>query len=119
MDGERVQVLGVVQTVVHALLRGAGRRAALLGQPKRSPTEGAGEQLRQARELAGLTQRDLAHQLGWSRSLLAAAERGQRSVPPDIQAWARGVHDVTGGGLAHPVQSKGGRPRKEPQEHQP
>ena len=52
--------------------------------------------LREARRAAGLSQRDLAQAFPFGRSLIAECERGVRSVPPQLAAWARQVLRATG-----------------------
>ena len=55
-------------------------------------------ELQTARTLAGVSQRDLAAQLGVSQSMVARVERGERMLArPDITTWLRAT------GTAAPV----------------
>lgn len=47
------------------------------------------EDIRDARKVAGLSQRRLAEKLKFSRSLVAEVEREQRSVPQTLGDWAK------------------------------
>jgi len=51
--------------------------------------------LRHARRLVRLSQRQLAQEFPYGRSLIAEVERGKRSCPPDLAAWARRVLRTT------------------------
>jgi DNA-binding XRE family transcriptional regulator len=44
-----------------------------------------------ARKLAGKSQRELAAELGMSRSMLAGCETGTRTIPYALARWAAGV----------------------------
>ena len=56
-----------------------------------------GEVLKAARSVAGLTQRQLARELGYARSVIADAERGVRPVPESVGAWAVRIVKEGGG----------------------
>jgi transcriptional regulator with XRE-family HTH domain len=56
------------------------------------------EQLRAARGLAGIGQRDLALRLGIARSSIADAERRRRRVHPALAQWVRAVLREAGTG---------------------
>lgn len=67
------------------------REAKRLG---RQPEEGRDcppEVLVEARKVAGLSQRDLAREFPFGRSLIAECERGVRSIPVQLADWARQV----------------------------
>ena len=69
-------------------------RQPLHAKPRRSPEPASGvtaEELRLARTLAGLSQRQLADRLGFGRGLVADAELKRRSVPQSMGTWARSV----------------------------
>jgi transcriptional regulator with XRE-family HTH domain len=56
------------------------------------------EQVRAARGLAGIGQRDLALRLGIARSSIADAERRRRRVHPALAQWVRAVLREAGTG---------------------
>jgi DNA-binding transcriptional regulator YiaG len=80
---------------VAAGLRADARRPRLTPRPTPRPQDArrtlTAGQLVRARRAAGLTQRQLAAELRYHRSLIAECERGQRTVPVDLGDWARGV----------------------------
>ena len=81
-------------------LRAEQRRRRDWGFQRRTPprSEGrdvTGAQLLAARQAVGLSQRDLAAEWPYGRSLVADVERGRRSCPPDLGAWAKHVLRVT------------------------
>lgn len=45
--------------------------------------------LRRARAVTGLSQRELASELGWNRSALAESEGGLRPMPERIARWVQ------------------------------
>ena len=79
-----------------AALRRSNRRLfdALAVADARAPAPPAGADgplVRRARAMAGLSQRELARVLHYSRSALAEAECGRRRVPERVAAWARRI----------------------------
>jgi ribosome-binding protein aMBF1 (putative translation factor) len=64
-----------------------------------------GGALRRARAVARLSQRDLAAALDLSRSVLADAEQGRRSVPERVAWWVYRVLRADGG----PTDGEAGR----------
>jgi hypothetical protein len=70
------------------------REAVRLGRPLPNSGPGrdvTGAQLLAARQAVGLSQRGLAAEWPYGRSLVAEVERGVRSCPPDLGEWVRGV----------------------------
>lgn len=97
-------------TQAHALVRTAaanlrqlarlarGRQTLLLapadpdGRRKLAAELGVdGKGIARARSLVGLSQRDLARRLDYSRGLVAECEHDRRSPPPRLCRWAAGV----------------------------
>jgi helix-turn-helix protein len=88
----RAAAAGLRRDARRAQLRAGGRRGdvrpGLHGGP---PNDAAfsGDDLRRAREQAGLSQRELAQQLPYGRGLIADVEGGRRSAPHGLAVWAR------------------------------
>lgn len=76
-----------------ARLRASNRRlrtALALAGPAPAPVSWHDrDELRLARAIAGLSQRELAAALCYSRSFIAEAECGRRRVPARLAAWAQ------------------------------
>ena len=64
----------------------------------------APREVRLARTVAAVTQRELAARLGLARGSIAEAERGARAASPRLTAWTQGVLRAHG-------TAKGGNPR--------
>lgn len=89
------QALDLIARCAAGLRAGVHRRQALRLRVPPTPRERGrdvtGGELYLARTQAGLSQRQLAAERGYSRSLVAECERGTRSVPADLGLWARGT----------------------------
>jgi len=77
-------------------------RAPASRPPELARIDGAA--LCRARAVARISQRDLAAELDYSRSVVAEAERGRRSVPERLAWWAYRVLHAAG----QPVPPDGG-----------
>ena len=79
-------------------------RTVLAEQSAPAPVGGAApREVRLARTVAAVSQRELAAQLGVHRSSIAEAERGARTASPRLTAWTQGVLRAHG-------TAKGGNP---------
>lgn len=92
-DRQLEEALDLVRRTAAALRQSARQRGLIITPtPKRVvPPELAGidgEAIVRARKLKGLSQRDLAPLVGYTRSGLAEMERGRRSVPEAVARWA-------------------------------
>ena len=79
-------------------------RTVLAEQSAPAPVGGAApREVRLARTVAAVSQRELAARLGVHRSSIAEAERGVRTASPRLMAWTQGVLGAHG-------TAKGGNP---------
>ena len=64
----------------------------MLGRPKLTPAQRAehrriGREVRALRRALGLTQRQLAEEIGIHSQQVSASERGAASAPPALRGW--------------------------------
>jgi hypothetical protein len=67
------------------------RRPVNVPRVPRAPGRVTAAQLRQARDLKRLGQRELAARLHCARSTIAAAEQGDRPILPNVEEWVEAV----------------------------
>ena len=84
------RLLGLYAPAPPKRLRPSGTRG------RRAPLKATAQEQLVARQLAGLSLRQLAEVVGYSRSQLQASEHGRRPVSPDVAAWVRRVLDESG-----------------------
>jgi len=72
-----------------------------------APGTPSGEDIKQRREAAGLSQRDLAALAGLSRGLLSAVEDGTRNAVASRRTFGAALTRFEGGRAARPVESDG------------
>ena len=72
------------------------REEKRLGRPLEEGRDFPGPLVRDARQVAKISQRDLARELPFGRGLIASVELGYRSCPPQLADWARQVLRAAG-----------------------
>ena len=98
LEGQARDTKREAQALIAKLVADNRRRKAFGPQQPASRGLATGVQLRRARDLAHVSQRQLASTWGYSRGAIAAYEDGQspRRIPEGICAWALQVLRVAG-----------------------